>query len=519
MRFPRLDPCLLFALLFTLLAGCALKEEAPPPPAPPPAPAPVQAPAPETPPPPEPLAEEVPDFGADLVFQSEPAFGDLSTLLERRTLRILVPYSRTFFFIDQGQQRGVIAEFGDALEIWLNARHKLPGRPLSVVFIPTRRDLLLTNLVAGLGDIAVGDLTVTPGRERIVDFSVPFSKEVDEVVVTGPGAPKLASIEDLSGQDVFVRRSSSYHEHLTALNARLKAAGKAPARLRAAPEDLEDEDILEMVNAGLVKIAMVDDYLGEFWSQIYDRITLREDLVINTEGAIAWGMRKGSPQLKAELDEFIRTHGLHTSFGSALFKRFLRSTKYVTGAVDVADRQRFTEYVGLFAHYGEKYDFDHLMLVAQGYQESGLDQSARNPSGAVGIMQILPSTAESPPIGISGVDKDAEKNIHAGTKYLRHLVEVYLDEPGIDEQNRLLLAFAGYNAGPGNLRKIRRLAEKNGLDPNVWFYNVELAAARVIGQETVRYVANIYKYYLAYRLVTEHDRHREDARGKVTGVR
>jgi len=42
-----------------------------------------------------------------------------------------------------------------------------------------------------------------------------------------------------------------------------------------------------------------------------------------------------------------------------------------------------------------------------------------------------------------------------------------------------------------------------GLDPNVWFGNVEIAAARVVGNETVRYVRNIYKYYIAYKLLDQ----------------
>ncbi len=491
--------------ILALLAGCAVKEA--PPPLPPVA---------EAPPPP---AEEPETFGEDLLFKPQAAFGDLPELLDRRVLRILVPYSRTFFFIDQGRQRGVVAEYGDALETWLNRRHKLSGRPLSVVFIPTRRDQLLPNLAKGLGDVAAGGLTVTPERRKIVDFTAAASTSVKEVVVTGPGAPRLSNLDDLSGQAVFVRRSSSYYEHLTALNARLEAAGRAPAVLDPAPEDLEDEDILEMVNAGLVAIAVTDDYLGAFWSQVYDKLTVRKDLVINAGGAIAWAVRKDCPQLVAELDDFARSHSLHSSFGSTVFRRYLKSTKFVMNATDEAERRRFSEYLDVFARYGEKYDFDHLMLIAQGYQESRLDQSARNPSGAVGIMQILPTTAENPPIQISGVDVDAEKNIHAGTKYLRHLVEVYLNDPGISPQNRLLLAFAAYNAGPGNLKKFRSLAAKNGLDPNVWFYNVELAAARIIGQETVRYVANIYKYYLAYKLLTEHDKRREESRGKIMGVR
>ena len=132
-----------------------------------------------------------------------------------------------------------------------------------------------------------------------------------------------------------------------------------------------------------------------------------------------------------------------------------------------------------------------------------LDQKARSHVGAVGIMQLLPSTAADPAINIKGIDKDASKNIEAGAKYLRLLTDKYLDDEKLDPINKTLMAFAAYNAGPGNLRKFRRLAEKSGYNPNIWFQNVEHAAARIVGEETVKYVANIYKYYVAYKLIIE----------------
>ena len=164
--------------------------------------------------------------------------------------------------------------------------------------------------------------------------------------------------------------------------------------------------------------------------------------------------------------------------------------------------QKFENLVELFKLHGNTYNFDYLMLMAQGYQESMLDQKARSHRGAVGIMQILPSTAADPVINIKGIEKDPAKNIEAGAKYLRFLTDKYLSDEDITPSNQTLMAFAAYNAGPGNLLKFRRLAEKSGQDPNIWFHNVEYAAARITGQETVKYVANIYKYYLAYKLVT-----------------
>src|SRR5260370_33876984 len=142
------------------------------------------------------------------------------------------------------------------------------------------------------------------------------------------------------------------------------------------------------------------------------------------------------------------------------------------------------------------------MLVAQGYQESLLDQSRRNPSGAVGIMQVIPKIAAAPPINISNVDV-AENNIHAGAKMLRDIADTYFKDPKLDPLNRTLMVFASYNAGPTRISRLRKKAAAEGLNPNQWFGDVELVVAKEVGQETVQYVSNIYKYYVAYKLTLE----------------
>ena len=216
--------------------------------------------------------------------------------------------------------------------------------------------------------------------------------------------------------------------------------------------------------------------------------------------------------LKAAVDAFCDTHKIGTKFGNILAKRYTGKQSPAKRATSNEEQKKFLNLVTLFRTYGQQYKFDALMIAAQGYQESKLNQNARSSRGAVGVMQLLPSTAADPTIGIKGVDKDPERNIHAGVKYMRLLVDKYLDDPAIDDKNRTLMASAAYNAGPGNLRKFRAVAVKSGLDPNVWFGNVEHAAAGIVGRETVEYVANIYVYYVAYRLAVE----RNAMRKKVT---
>lgn len=164
--------------------------------------------------------------------------------------------------------------------------------------------------------------------------------------------------------------------------------------------------------------------------------------------------------------------------------------------------KKFQAYVGYFKRYAAEYDFDYLMLVAQGYQESLLDQRRRNPSGAVGIMQVIPKIAAAPPINISNVDV-AENNIHAGAKMLREIADTYFKDPKLSPLNRTLMVFASYNAGPTRIARLRNKAATESLDPNQWFGNVELVVAKDVGQETVQYVSNIFKYYVAYKLTLE----------------
>jgi len=143
---------------------------------------------------------------------------------------------------------------------------------------------------------------------------------------------------------------------------------------------------------------------------------------------------------------------------------------------------------------------DHLLMMAQGYQESLLNQELRSRVGAIGVMQLMPATGALMKVGdITRL----EPNIHAGVKYMRTLIDQYYPNDPEDRLNRGLFALASYNAGPSRIQHLRREAAKRGLDPNVWFNNVEWVAAEKHGAETVTYVSHIYKYYIAYTLVTE----------------
>lgn len=437
--------------------------------------------------------------------------GDFDGMQQRRLIRILVPFSKTIYFIDRGEQLGTAVETGNALAEELNKDQKKEIDRIKVVYVPTSRDLLLPALVEGRGDIVAANLTITSSRKEVVDFTDPLATGVNEILVTGPSAQSIATLDDLGGKTVFARQSSSYFEHLGALNARLKASGNTGIDIRPIDENLEDEDLMEIVNAGLLPWCVVDDHKARIWATVFDRVVLHEDIAIAAEGEIAWAIRRDSPKLAATLNAFIKTHKVGTAFGNVLKKRYYQSEKMVRAAYERSELEKYRTLRGFFETHATTYDFNMLLLAAQGYQESQLDQSKRSPRGAVGIMQLLPTTAADKSVGINGVEKDPNRNIEAGAKYMRYLITTYLNEPGLDPVNRTLLAFAAYNAGPGNLRKIRRITNEMGLDPNIWFGNVENGAAKVIGRETVQYVGNIYKYYVAYSLFTDLEARRAES--------
>jgi membrane-bound lytic murein transglycosylase MltF len=447
---------------------------------------------------------------ADLDVLRVPWFPDYDEMVERGAIRFLVPMSKTIYFLDSADQRGIGYEAAKLFEEHINETLQRGHIKVHAVMVPVARDELLPGLAAGFGDIAIGNLTITPQRLERVDFTDPVYEEVSEIVVTGPDSPALAGLDDLSGQEVYVRHSSSYYESLSRLNERFRAEGKAEMTLTAAPEVLEDEDLLEMVNAGLVPIVVVDSHKAALWSQIFTDLEVHRDLAVATDQNIGWAFRKNSPQLAAALNEFVAANRAGTLMGNILINRYLRDTKWAKRALDNEGRIRLQSLAVIFQRYGDQYDMPWLLLAAQGYQESGLDQSVVSPAGAIGIMQLLPSTAADPNVGIPDIET-AENNVHAGAKYLRFLYDRYFaDSADMDDLNRALFSFASYNAGPARIAKLRGKAQDMGLDPNVWFRNVELVAAQDIGRETVQYVSNIYKYFLAYeRIMMMADARRE----------
>jgi membrane-bound lytic murein transglycosylase MltF len=428
--------------------------------------------------------------------------GDFDTMLKRRIVRVLVPYSRTLFFNDKGKEHGITADNFREFEDFLNQKYKkqLHNIPFTVAFIPTPRDRLYSNVIKGLGDIAAGNLTATEERLQQVDFVAPKEQgSVREIVLNRKQDAPVNTAEQLSGKTVYVRKSSSYFESLQALNATLSAKSEKPVNINFMPEELEDEDLMEMLDAGIIPLVVVDDWMAKMWAQILPNIRLNEAF-INSGGYIGCAFRKNSPVLTAELKDFYYRYEKKLASMPYRLKKYYQNVKELQDPTKSDNAKHFREIVKLFEKYGKQYDFDPLMLAAQGFQESKLNQNQRSAAGAIGVMQVMPKTGRAMKVGDITI---TEPNIHAGTKYMNTIITTYFHDAHFDNFNKSLFAFASYNAGPNRIEGLRKLAANYGLNPDVWLNNVEIVASEKIGLETTTYVRNIVKYYYSYKLMAD----------------
>jgi membrane-bound lytic murein transglycosylase MltF len=425
--------------------------------------------------------------------------GDLQQMRQqRRLIRVLVSYNDTNFFVVRGENKGMEYELLREYGRFLNRQPPKHRIKTNIVFIAVPFEELIPALREGRGDIAAAGLTITPERRKLVAFTTPYIVNVNEIIVTSKLVQGLKGLNNLAGRKVHVVAGSSYVQHLKRLNKQFKRDGLKPVNIVQVDKTLEAEDVLQMVNSGIVELTVVDHHIADLWSKVLTDLVLKKDLVINSGGKIAWAVRKENPELLASLNKFVQKHGQGTLLGNILIKRYYKDNRWIQNPTTAAEQKKLDNLKTLFKKYAKKYDFDWLKIAALAYQESGFDHSKKNVSGATGVMQVLPSTAADPHVGISNVN-DLENNIHAGVKYLGFLRDRYFSDPHISSADRVDFTVAAYNAGPAKINALRRKAVKLNLDPNKWFFNVEHVARRVIGQETVQYVANINKYFIAFK--------------------
>ncbi len=445
---------------------------------------------------------------------NEPFFGDLKEMRERRIIRVLVSYNRTNYFMSDAGTQGIEFELLKSYENYLNRGPLRERYQTHIVFIVVPFNELMDHLLSGHGDLIASGLTITPGRQARVDFSVPYIKNVTEVLVSHPRSPTVKRLEDLSGQRVIVVADSSYIVNLEMTNQALGQAGLTPIEIVKAAPILDAEDLLEMVNAEIYDFTVVDNHIARAWSSVFSNIKIHEDFILYHNGQVAWAVRKENPKLKASLNQYINRYAKPGRFlSNVLYTKYFELGAGINQRPLSQDILRQVDFLKpYFQLYANFYDLDWLLVAATAYQESRFQQDTISNKGAIGIMQVRPSTARAKSVNIPNIT-DIEQNIHAGTRYLAHLKEHYFSTPDYTEDESLNFTLAAYNAGPTRIRQLQRLAERQGLNPYKWFYNVEQLARTRIGQETVNYVISIQKHRVALESAQRLELEKRLARG------
>lgn len=423
--------------------------------------------------------------------------GDLPEIRSDGIVRVLTVYERNCFFVERGVEHGFEVEQMRAWVKGLNKDLEKDQLETQIVFIPLPLEQLLPALLAGHGDVVAANLTITSERQREVAFAEPYLTGVKEIVVSSNKAAPVTKVADLAGRRVFVTRSSSYADSLRDQSTRLVAAGAAPIEVVEVDATLQSEDLIELVNAGVIELTVCDGHIAKLWAPLFPDIRVHADVSVSPERSIAWAVRPTNPLLLASLSAFAIESGRGTTLGNVLFERYYVDTRWIRSPLEAGARERFDMLVELFRSQTEGTGFDWLQIAAQAFQESGLDPKAKSSAGALGLMQLTAATAKE----MGCLDRtEPTQNVAAGVKYMVWLRDKVFAKDKLEPGPLFDFCLAAYNAGPGRVEEWRKHAGKVGLDPDRWFGNVEHVALDEIGRETVRYVGNVNKYYFAYRM-------------------
>lgn len=427
--------------------------------------------------------------------------GDLSSMVEHKSLRVIVAYDQVGFFINKGKPDGLYVALFNKFKKFLSEKYP-EAKHLKFYFIPVRQDEFVKYIADGYGDIAVG-MQATNYLKRYVDFTIPEKLWVQEIAVVAKNQSPIKKLKDFSGRYFLVRKSSSYAESLKNVNTYLSAMGLPPVKIVYADEYLTDADLVDMVDKGEIKATVINNSKLVVWRRLFKNVQYATDIPIKVNASLVWAIRHDSPELYKAINMFLRENRDGTKEGTPIYDRYMRTSPvYESHYAKRRDWLGITpddleKFITIFKKYGERYNLDWKLLMAQAYQESTLNQSVVSRRGAVGIMQVLPSTASEWYINLSSVS-DLDNNVHAGTKYMRYMIDSFFSDPQISNSDRLLFALASYNSGPSRITRYRMEAREAGLKDYVWFNNVERIAAKHNALETVNYVKNISQFYISY---------------------
>ena len=444
----------------------------------------------------EEISKEKPLIGSLLT----PKFGDIKNMIKDRKIRVLLVNDGGFYGLKKGRNYGLYRNVLEKMEEELNKDfpNEDKNKRIKLIPIPIKKADLLDTLNKGYGDMVLSGNIITKEKKQQINYTKPFGKGFNNVLVTSKHEGEIRQYEDLSGKEVFIEPTSEYLKSLVQVSETMVIKGLKPIIIRALPAQLSRGGILELINDKVIGVTVMEDYKAEMWKLVYKDIVIHEDITFGENKEIAIMVRKDSPKLLEKLNEFIDRNIGGKVFTKKLTKRYTKNIKYLKDVDTGLSEKEYVKIKDTFKKYAKQYKLDPLILMAQAYQESKLQNNARSHVGAQGIMQLMKGTARDMKVGSI---RNIEGNIHAGVKYHRQIRDNFYKEKEISKKDKILFIFAGYNAGPTRIKNYRKLAKERGLNPNIWHDNVEQIVAEKIGRETIQYIENIYTYYVAYTMI------------------
>ena len=438
-----------------------------------------------------------------IFYDEKQWIGDFDQLKEKRAIRILVTVSNPDFFIDGFRKYGfappLIKEFQDYLN-----NEVLNQTFMRAIIIPTSRSTIIDRLASGYGDVAMANLTITPERQKKVDFALPIATGVKEIIVAASGSPVLKNLEDLSGKSVHTRSFSSYHEHLVRLNKKFERQGVAPVNIVLVNDEIEDDYLLSIAAEGLISYMVLDHRKMELWQDVYDNVVPYPNLAIDFDGEIAWVVRKNNPKLLKIVSDFCQIKQDRFIDYEKLRKSTLEEFVHFSN-LEESNVDKLKKLYPYFKKAGDEFSLPPLFLSAIAFEQSAFSAKKVGRYGELGVMQLAPFIEREFLDRPDQSENTTFMHIRAAAKYLAFLRDEKFGDLAKDPSQQLFFVLAAYFNGPEKINQMRWITGEMGKNKDKWFNEVNVTVSRLIGRETVRAVRNVALYWLSYKMATESD--------------
>ncbi|RAS34215.1 MULTISPECIES: transglycosylase SLT domain-containing protein [unclassified Pseudomonas] len=418
---------------------------------------------------------------------------DLQQIRSSKVLRVLVNQSRNSSGEIKGEPVGIEYYRLRGLEHYLNARAG-DGQQIRLKIIPRAKEQLLGALQRGEGDLAAPGELLDPAVTGGVNSSAPVLDHVPLLLVGRKGERSYTRAEQLSGRTVALTSASAAGAVIQQLNQQLALRKRSPIKIEWVDSTLAVEDVLEMVQAGIYPLTMVERPIAQRWAKVMPNLRLDNRVQLGQAQAMRWYVRRDATLLLATVDRFLQGYRAPENQDAA-FERIYRRQYRVHNPLARKDRQRLNALRPVLQKHGEAQQIDWLNLAALAFKESTLNPTARGSGGAHGLMQITPSAAQR--VGVSDTGS-VDGNVQASARYLALIRRKFFASPKINERERMAFVLAAYNLGPERVQAMRAEARKRGLNGNQWFFQTERIAMEQVGMGPVNFVNSVNKYFLAF---------------------